>query len=125
MMCYVTLSFVILAIVGTIIGAIVEGSQAVGGFITGVAIVYLSFLISIVTVLVSERRSMTSAARSLVLAYVVKVVVFTLLLIFAPIPDGFRNGWMMVAALVAVVIQLALETAIITSQRLLYFDSAE
>lgn len=124
-LCYVTLSFVILAIIGTIIGAITEGVNGAGGFSTGVGIVYLSFLISIVTVLVGERWSMTSAARSLVIAYVVKVVIFTLLLILAPVPDGFRNGWMMVAALIAVLLQLGLETYVITKQRLLYFDATD
>ena len=124
-LCYVTLSFVILAIIGTIIGAITEGVNGAGGFSTGVGIVYLSFLISIVTVLVGERWSMTSAARSLVIAYVVKVVIFTLLLILAPVPDGFRNGWMMVAALIAVLLQLGLETYVITMQRLLYFDATD
>ncbi|SLE48218.1 Uncharacterised protein [Mycobacteroides abscessus subsp. bolletii] len=124
-LCYVTLSFVILAIIGTIIGAIIEGVDGAGGFLTGVGIVYLSFLISIVTVLVGERRSMTSAARSLVIAYVVKVVIFTLLLILAPVPDGFRNGWMMVAALIAILLQLGLEAYVITKQRLLYFDATD
>lgn len=124
-LCYVTLSFVILAIIGTIIGAITEGVNGAGGFSTGVGIVYLSFLISIVTVLVGERWSMTSAARSLVIAYVVKVVIFTLLLILAPVPDGFRNGWMMVAALIAILLQLGLEAYVITKQRLLYFDATD
>ena len=124
-LCYVTLSFVILAIIGTIIGAIIEGVDGAGGFLTGVGIVYLSFLISIVTVLVGERRSMTSAARSLVIAYVLKVVIFTLLLILAPVPDGFRNGWMMVAALIAILLQLGLEAYVITKQRLLYFDATD
>lgn len=124
-LCYVTLSFVILTIIGTIIGAIIEGVDGAGGFLTGVGIVYLSFLISIVTVLVGERRSMTSAARSLVIAYVVKVGIFTLLLILAPVPDGFRNGWMMVAALIAILLQLGLEAYVITKQRLLYFDATD
>lgn len=124
-LCYVTLSFVILAIIGTIIGAIIEGVDGAGGFLTGVGIVYLSFLISIVTVIVGELWSMTSAARSLVIAYVVKVVIFTLLLILAPVPDGFRNGWMMVAALIAILLQLGLEAYVITKQRLLYFDGTD
>lgn len=124
-LCYVTLSFVILAIIGTIIGAIIEDVDGAGGFLTGVGIVYLSFLISIVTVIVGERWSMTSAARSLVIAYVVKIVIFTLLLILAPVPDGFRNGWMMVAALIAILLQLGLEAYVITKQRLLYFDATD
>ena len=124
-LCYVTLSFVILAIIGTIIGAIIEDVDGAGGFLTGVGIVYLSFLISIVTVIVGERWSMTSAARSLVIADVVKVVIFTLLLILAPVPDGFRNGWMMVAALIAILLQLGLEAYVITKQRLLYFDATD
>lgn len=124
-LCYVTLSFVILAIIGTIIGAIIEDVDGAGGFLTGVGIVYLSFLISIVTVIVGEWRSMTSAARSLVIAYVVKVVIFTLLLILTPVPDGFRNGWMMVAALIAILLQLGLEAYVITKQRLLYFDATD
>ena len=124
-LCYVTLSFVILAIIGTIIGAIIEGVDGAGGFLTGVGIVYLSFLISIVTVIVGELWSMTSAARSLVIAYVVKVVIFTLLLILTPVPDGFRNGWMMVAALIAILLQLGIEAYVIIKQRLLYFDATD
>ncbi|MDO4898667.1 MAG: hypothetical protein Q3965_05090 [Rothia sp. (in: high G+C Gram-positive bacteria)] len=113
-----------MTIIGTMVGAVVDGTNGAGGFALGTGIVYLSFIISIGIVLVGERRSMVTAAKSLVLAYVIKVAVLAPLLVLAPVPDGYRNGWMLLAAVLAVLAQLTVEVKAISLQRLLYFDSA-
>lgn len=119
----VSLALAIVALVGTIGGVFISGNGAAGGFILGLGLVYLSFLVAITVVVVAERRSMGDAARALVASYVVKILLFTALLILVPIPEAYRNGWMLAGAVLALVIQLALETKIIMKQRLFYFDS--
>lgn len=123
MLAQVSFALAIVTLVGTIGGALISGSGAAGGFIIGVALVYLSFLIAITVVLAAERRSMSDAARALVASYVIKILLFTAVLLFVPIPDAFRNGWMLTGAIIALVIQLVIEMKIIMKQRIFYFDS--
>lgn len=119
----VTLALAILALVGSIVGVLIVGVPAVGGFLTGLGLVYLSFSIGISIALLTEKKSMKTAAAALAASYPFKILVFTGLLIFSPIPDDFRNGWFLAGAVMALLIQLALETKIIAKQRILYFDS--
>lgn len=119
----ITLALAILALVGSIVGVLVAGIPAVGGFLTGLGLVYLSFSIGISIALLTEKKSMKTAAVALAASYPFKILVFTGLLIFAPIPDTFRNGWLLTGAVIALLIQLGLEAKIITKQRILYFDS--
>lgn len=123
MLVQVSLALAIVTLVGTIGGALISGSGAAGGFLTGVALVYLSFLVAIIVVLVAERRSMSEAATALVVSYVIKVLLFTAVLLFVPIPEVYRNGWMLVGAVAALALQLVIEVKIIVNQRIFYFDS--
>lgn len=123
MLAQVSLALAIVTLVGTIGGALISGSGAAGGFLTGAALVYLSFLVAIIVVLVAERRSISDAARALVASYIIKILLFTAVLLFAPIPEAFRNGWMLIGAITALVIQLVIEMKIIMKQRIFYFDS--
>ncbi|WP_421082880.1 hypothetical protein [Rothia nasimurium] len=102
---------------------LIGGKSAAGGYITGLALVYLSFLVAISIVIFAEKKSMKAAAISLVVAYPFKMVVLTSLLIFSPIPDDFRNGWFLAGAVLGLGTQLVMEVKIIAKQRILYFDS--
>lgn len=119
----VSLALAILALVGTIVGVLIAGKPAAGGFLTGLTLVYLSFAVGIMVVIPAEKKSMKAAAAALAAMYPFKILVFTGLLVFAPIPQDFRNGWLMAGALVALAAQLVIETKIISKQRILYFDS--
>ncbi|MDO4821970.1 MAG: hypothetical protein Q4A03_08060 [Rothia sp. (in: high G+C Gram-positive bacteria)] len=119
----VSLALAILALVGTIVGVLIAGKPAAGGFLTGLTLVYLSFAVGIMVVIPAEKKSMKAAAAALAAMYPFKILVFTGLLVFAPIPHDFRNGWLMTGALVALAAQLVIETKIISKQRILYFDS--
>lgn len=119
----VSLALAILALVGTIVGVLIAGKPAAGGFLTGLTLVYLSFAVGIMVVIPAEKKSMKAAAAALAAMYPFKILVFTGLLVFAPIPQDFRNGWLMTGALVALAAQLVVETKIISKQRILYFDS--
>ncbi|MFW0119443.1 hypothetical protein ACN08Y_05920 [Rothia sp. P5764] len=118
-----TLALAILALVGSIVGVVIAGYPAAGAFLVGLGLVYLSFFIGILIALLTEKKSMKTAAVALAASYPFKILVFTGLLIFLPIPDGFRNGWLLAGAVTGLLVQLALETKIITKQRILYFDS--
>lgn len=119
----VSLALAILALVGTIVGVLIAGKPAAGGVLTGLTLVYLSFAVGIMVVIPAEKKSMKAAAAALAAMYPFKILVFTGLLVFAPIPQDFRNGWLLVGALVALAAQLVIETKIISKQRILYFDS--
>lgn len=119
----VSLALAILALVGTIVGVLIAGKPAAGGFLTGLTLVYLSFAVGIMVVIPAEKKSMKAAAAALAAMYPFKILVFTGLLVFAPIPQDFRNGWLLTGALVALATQLVIETKIISKQRILYFDS--
>ncbi|WHS51159.1 hypothetical protein QM007_04075 [Rothia sp. SD9660Na] len=119
----VSLALAILALVGTIVGVLIAGKPAAGGVLTGLTLVYLSFAVGIMVVIPAEKKSMKAAAAALAAMYPFKILVFTGLLVFAPIPQDFRNGWLLTGALVALAAQLVIETKIISKQRILYFDS--
>ncbi|WP_237236637.1 hypothetical protein [Rothia nasimurium] len=119
----VSLALAILALVGTIVGVLIAGKPAAGGFLTGLTLVYLSFAVGVMVVIPAEKKSMKAAAAALAAMYPFKILVFTGLLVFAPIPQDFRNGWLLTGALVALAAQLVIETKIISKQRILYFDS--
>ncbi|MFW0168838.1 hypothetical protein [Rothia sp. P4278] len=123
MLTCVTLALAILALVGSIVGVVIAGYPAAGAFLVGLGLVYLSFFIGVLIALLTEKKSMKTAAVALAASYPFKILVFTGLLIFLPIPDGFRNGWLLAGAVTGLLVQLALETKIITKQRILYFDS--
>ncbi|MGV3103109.1 hypothetical protein [Rothia sp. 88186D007BW] len=113
----------IVALVGTMVGVLTVGKSAAGGFLTGLALVYLSFLVGIMVVILAEKRSMKSAAVALLAMYPIKMMMFTGLLVLAPIPQDFRNGWFLAGASLALLVQLTIETRVISQQRILYFDS--
>ena len=119
----VSLALAILALVGTIVGVLIAGKPAAGGFLTGLTLVYLSFAVGIMVVIPAEKKSMKAAAAALAAMYPFKIMVFTGLLVFAPIPQNFRNGWLLTGAVLALMAQLVIETKIISKQRILYFDS--
>ncbi len=121
----VSLALAILALVGTIVGVLIAGKPAAGGVLTGLTLVYLSFAVGIMVVIPAEKKSMKAAAAALAAMYPFKILVFTGLLVLAPIPQDFRNGWLLTGALVALAAQLVIETKIISKQRILYFDSVE
>ncbi|WP_237224821.1 hypothetical protein [Rothia nasisuis] len=119
----VSRALAIVALVGTMVGVLTTGKSAAGGFVTGLALVYCSFAVGIVTVILAEKKSMKAAAVALAASYPVKILVFTGLLLLAPIPEDFRNGWLLAGAVLGLAVQLVIETRIITRQRILYFDS--
>ncbi|WP_237187981.1 hypothetical protein [Rothia nasimurium] len=119
----VSRALAIVGLVGTIVGGAVNGTHAGGGYLLGLVLIYLSFLVAIALVILAEKRSLKAAAISLMVAYPFKMLVLTLLLVYLPIPDSFRNGWFLAGAVSGLLIQLAMEVKIIAKQRILYFDS--
>lgn len=123
MLASITVALAILALIGSIVGVLIAGFSAAGGFLTGLGLVYLSFSTGILILLLAEKKSMKTAAVALVASYPFKILVFTGLLLYFPLPDSLRNGWLLAGAVAGLAIQLVLETKIITKQRILYFDS--
>lgn len=111
------------ALAGGLLACWLTGGHGLGAFLLGLVLVYTSFLVSVCLVMLGERKSLTRAAQALLASYPLKIFFFTLLLVFLPLPDAFRNGWMLAGSLGALLLQLILEIKIVTKQRILYFDS--
>lgn len=119
----ISMALAILALVGTIGGGLSAGLPAAAAFLSGLALVYLTFASGVLLMLLTQKRSMKTAALALLASYPVKILIFTCLLLLAPLPEAWRNGWMLTGSLLALGVQLVMETKIIWKQRILYFDS--
>lgn len=111
------------ALAGGLLAWVLAGGHGLGAFLLGLVLVYTSFLVSVCLVMLGERKSLTRAAQALLASYPLKIFFFTLLLVFLPLPDAFRSGWLLAGCLGALLLQLILEIKIVTKQRILYFDS--
>lgn len=121
----VTKFFFLQAFLGTLVSAIFAQMPGLLGYLSGATLVFICFTIGVTVAALAGRRSMTDAARSMVVAYVVKVMILGMALMLIPMPDIIQNGWMLAGAIVSVVVWLAVEMRAMMRLRILYFDTTE
>ena len=117
--------FFLQVIVGTLVSAMFAQIPGILGYLSGVMLVFSCFSAGVLVAHWAGRRSMTDAARAMVVAYVVKVLILGMVLMLVPLPAEVRNGWMLMGALVSVVVWLAVEMKMMMNLRILYFDANE
>ena len=114
-----------LVLLGGMIGAqLSNGLAALLGFSLGFLIAYICFTLSVVTVVVAEKLKL-SVPKALVIGYVVKIVLMTVVLVTLHLPQELRSNWVPFGAVVSTVLWLGIESWTIMTTRFLYFDSED
>lgn len=109
-------------IVGTLVSALFAQLPGFIGYLSGAILVLISFGSGVLVASVAGRRSMTNAAKSLIVAYFVKILLLGLIVFLVPLPPEYRNGWLLAGAIVSVCVWLTVEMRTMLNLRILYFD---